>query len=89
MVGKIGLILLLLEAGVEIDVGQLQQTGTRALSIAGTGSTLPLVVGFAIATVASESWKGALAVSAAFSPTSLSVASTALGGGGMLDTPVR
>ncbi|CAB9509080.1 K(+) antiporter GerN [Seminavis robusta] len=88
LVGEIGLILLLLEAGVEIDVGQLKQTGTRAISIAGTGSLLPLLVGFGIATAAGESWKGALAVGAAFSPTSLGVASKALGSGGMLNTPV-
>ena len=86
--GEIGLILLLLEAGVEIDVGQLKQTGTRAISIACTGSILPLLVGFGIATAAGESWKGALAVGAAFSPTSLGVASSALGAGGMLNTPV-
>mmetsp|Transcript_2462 Transcript_2462/g.3596 ORF Transcript_2462/g.3596 Transcript_2462/m.3596 type:complete len:818 (-) Transcript_2462:69-2522(-) len=89
LVGEIGLILLLLEAGVEIDVGQLKETGTRAISIAVVGSCLPLAVGFAIATAAGvETWKGALAVGAAFSPTSLGVAAKALGAGGMLNTPV-
>lgn len=83
------MILLLLEAGVEIDVGQLKETGTRAISIAILGSCLPLAVGFAIATAAGvETWKGALAVGAAFSPTSLGVAAKALGAGGMLNTPV-
>eukprot|EP00984_Skeletonema_dohrnii_P031300 scaffold23608_cov72-Skeletonema_dohrnii-CCMP3373.AAC.2 len=90
LVGEIGLILLLLEAGVELDVAQLRETGTKALGIGVTGTILPLVVGMglAIASDANIGIKSALAVGASFSPTSLGVAASALKQGKMLDTPV-
>mmetsp|Transcript_12655 Transcript_12655/g.25292 ORF Transcript_12655/g.25292 Transcript_12655/m.25292 type:complete len:967 (+) Transcript_12655:195-3095(+) len=90
LVGEIGLILLLLEAGVELDVAQLRETGTKALGIGVTGTILPLVVGMglAIASDANMGIKSALAVGASFSPTSLGVAASALKQGKMLDTPV-
>lgn len=90
LVGEIGLIMLLLEAGVELDVAQLRETGARALGIGITGTILPLVIGMglAMASDTSISIKSALAVGAAFSPTSLGVAASALKAGKMLDTPV-
>lgn len=73
LVGEIGLIMLLLEAGVELDVAQLRETGTRALAIGCTGTILPLLVGMGLgmATGNGVSIKSALAVGASFSPTSL------------------
>ena len=80
LVGEIGLIMLLLEAGVELDVAQLRETGTRALAIGFTGTILPLLVGLglAMASGSETSIKSALAVGASFSPTSLGVAASAL-----------
>lgn len=82
--------MLLLEAGVELDVAQLRETGARALGIGVTGTILPLVVGMGLAIASSSSIgiKSALAVGASFSPTSLGVAASALKQGKMLDTPV-
>jgi hypothetical protein len=78
-----------LEAGIEIDVGQLKQTGVRALLIAFVGSIVPLLVGFGLVMGAGiDSWKAGLAVGGAFAPTSLGVAASALGSGGVLNTPV-
>jgi len=89
LVGEIGLIMLLLEAGVELDVAQLRETGTRALAIGLTGTLLPLLVGMGLAMASGmSSIKSALAVGASFSPTSLGVAASALKSGKMLDTPV-
>ena len=90
LVGEIGLIMLLLEAGVELDVAQLRETGARALGIGLTGTILPLAVGMGLALASSSSMgiKSALAVGASFSPTSLGVAASALKQGKMLDTPV-
>jgi len=90
LVGEIGLIMLLLEAGVELDVAQLRETGARALGIGITGTILPLAVGMglAIASDVNIGIKSALAVGASFSPTSLGVAASALKQGKMLDTPV-
>lgn len=82
--------MLLLEAGVELDVAQLRETGARALGIGVTGTILPLVVGMGLAMASSSNIgiKSALAVGASFSPTSLGVAASALKQGKMLDTPV-
>jgi Kef-type K+ transport system membrane component KefB len=84
--------MLLLEAGVELDVAQLRETGAKALCIGVTGTILPLVVGIGIGLVMASSSdigiKSALAVGASFSPTSLGVAASALKQGKMLDTPV-
>ena len=88
LIGEIGLIGLILEAGIELDVAQLKQTGTRALAIGFTGSLLPLLAGICIGKAAGEDFKGALAIGASFSPTSLGVAASALSSGGMLNTSV-
>ncbi len=88
LIGDIGLILLLLEAGIEIDVAQLKETGGRALAIACTGSVLPLLIGFGLAVAAGNNIRSAVAVGMVFSPTSLGVASNALSAGKMLNTPV-
>lgn len=88
LVGDIGLIMLLLEAGIEIDVAQLKETGVRAIGVACTGSILPLLVGFGLALANRCDINAAIAVGASFSPTSLGVASNALSSGRMLNTPV-
>ena len=79
LVGEIGLIMLLLEAGVELDVAQLRETGVRAVAIGVTGTVLPLCVGMGLGMASGAgSIKSALAVGASFSPTSLGVAASAL-----------
>ena len=88
LIGEIGLIALILEAGIELDVAQLKQTGTRALAIAVTGSMLPVGLGIGIAIATGRDVKAALAIGAAFAPTSLGVAASALSGGGMINTSV-
>jgi Kef-type K+ transport system membrane component KefB len=88
LVGEIGLIMLLLEAGVELDIAQLKETGTRAVAIGVTGTILPLLVGVGLASTTGASIKSAMAVGASFSPTSLGVAASALKAGKMIDTPV-
>ena len=47
--GDIGLVLLILEAGIDIDVVQLKLTGFRAFLMAITGTCVPLVIGFGVA----------------------------------------
>ena len=85
LVGEVGLIMLLLEAGVELDIAQLKETGTRAVAIGLTGTILPLLVGMGLATLTGASLKSAMAVGASFSPTSLGVAASALKAGKMAD----
>lgn len=88
LIGEIGLIGLLLEAGIEMDIGQLKETGLRAFAMAGTGAVIPLGVGIGLAVASGSSVRAAIAVGAAFAPTSLGVASNALNAGCVANTPV-
>ena len=83
LVGEIGLIALILEVGIELDVGQLRQTGTRAMAIAFIGSLLPVAVGMLMSYVFGNSLKAGLAVGAYLAPTSLGVAASALASGSL------
>jgi len=88
--GEFGLIFLILEAGIQIDVAQLKQTGTKAIAIAFVGSILSVWVGILAALFNDRDMglKGAFAVGASFAPTSLGVAASALSSGNMVNTPV-
>jgi Kef-type K+ transport system membrane component KefB len=88
LIGEIGLIGLLLEAGIEMDLAQLKQTGTRSFAMACTGATLPLGVGIGLAFAAGADVRAAIALGACFAPTSLGVASNALNAGNVANTPV-
>ena len=88
LVGEIGLIMLLLEAGIDIDIAQLKETGGRALAIACTGSVVPLVTGIGLSMASGTNLRTGIAVGACFSPTSLGVASNALQAGGISNTPI-
>jgi Kef-type K+ transport system membrane component KefB len=88
LIGQIGLIGLLLEAGVVMDVGQLKQSGLRAFFLASTGAFLPLIGGIGLGYALGVDLRSAIAVGASFSPTSLGVASNALAAGNVYNTPV-
>lgn len=88
LIGEIGLIALILQAGIELDVAQLRTTGTRAIAIALTGSLLPVGTGIAIGKAFGYSFKASLALGASFAPTSSGIVTSVLGGGGMLNTSV-
>lgn len=70
----------MLEAGVELDVAQLRETGFRAFVIAITGTVLPLVLGVGLVVASGQgfAFRSALAIGASFCPTSLGVAAAAL-----------
>eukprot|EP00814_Leptocylindrus_danicus_P006822 CAMPEP_0116007090 /NCGR_PEP_ID=MMETSP0321-20121206/2096_1 /TAXON_ID=163516 /ORGANISM="Leptocylindrus danicus var. danicus, Strain B650" /LENGTH=843 /DNA_ID=CAMNT_0003475727 /DNA_START=206 /DNA_END=2738 /DNA_ORIENTATION=+ len=82
--GDIGLILLVLEAGIDIDIAQLRVTGTRAVH----RIDLAARYGFGLARASGLDTDSALGVGACFSPTSLGVAVNALAPGKILNTPV-
>jgi Kef-type K+ transport system membrane component KefB len=86
MIGEIGLILLVVEAGLEVDLSVLQQIGTRGLVIGIIGSFVPLGIGFGIASSFGLSSTSALAVGACFAPTSMGVALVVLKSGNALNT---
>mmetsp|Transcript_23926 Transcript_23926/g.58474 ORF Transcript_23926/g.58474 Transcript_23926/m.58474 type:complete len:914 (+) Transcript_23926:152-2893(+) len=88
LTGNLGLIGLILESGISLDVDQLKEVGSRALLLAIVGSVLPLATGFGIGRWIGMSTKSAIAVGAAFAPSSLGVASNALSSGDVLNTPI-
>jgi len=89
LIGEIGLIMLLVGAGINTDVAQLKVSGVRAVLIASAGAFGALAVGMAISYgMGVKAWQSAMALGATFSPSSLAVASNALNTGNVLNTPV-
>mmetsp|Transcript_44623 Transcript_44623/g.45277 ORF Transcript_44623/g.45277 Transcript_44623/m.45277 type:complete len:797 (+) Transcript_44623:81-2471(+) len=89
LIGEIGLILLVIEAGIDIDLTVMKLVGTRGLIIAFVGSILPIAVGMFLAwLIRVGDTKAILASGAVFGPTSLGIALNVLKGGGVLNTPV-
>ena len=84
------LVLLVLEAGIDIDVTTLKLIGTRGMMIAIVGSVLPIGIGVALAFALSDSKDAieAIAAGATFGPTSLGIALNILRSGQVLNTPV-
>ena len=85
--GEIGLVLLVIEAGVDIDVTTLKLIGKRGVIIATLGSILPIVIGIAIAYALGADTKAAIAAGASFGPTSLGIAMNILKTGKIINTP--
>jgi len=88
LLGDLGLIMLLIEAGIELDVGLVKEAGIRPILIAVCGSVFAFVIGMGIAFAQGQPVKSAIAAGACFAPTSLGVAANALSGGKALNTPV-
>lgn len=88
------LILLVIEAGIDVDVSSLRLIGTRGVLIAFVGSLLPISIGIILAVIIQAGGKEpvnateCLAAGATFGPTSVGVALSLLRSGGLLNTPV-
>ena len=84
---KISLILLVIEAGIDIDLSTLQLIGTRGCLIAFFGSIIPIALGMLITfLLGMTDIKEIIAAGAVFGPTSLGIALNILRGGGILNT---
>lgn len=87
LLGELGLILLVIEAGIDIDLATLKLIGPRGLLIAMVGSVLPIALGMLIAWLLNVTdTKGIIASGACFGPTSLGIALNILRTGGILNT---
>lgn len=86
--GEIGLILLVIEAGVDINTTTLKLIGLRGVVIALIGSILPIVIGMVIALGLGEGTKEAFAAGACFGPTSLGIAMNILRTAQFINTPI-
>lgn len=89
MFGELGLILLVIEAGIDIDLSTLKLIGTRGCLIAFFGSILPIALGMLITwALGMTDIKEIIAAGAVFGPTSLGIALNILRSGGIVNTPV-
>jgi Kef-type K+ transport system membrane component KefB len=90
LLGQIGLILLVLEAGIDIDLETLRLTGVRGLVIAVVGSILPIAIGIllAMAINGTGDMKSVIATGATFGSSSLGIALNTLKTAGILNSPV-
>jgi len=91
LVGNFGLLGLMLESGIHLDVAQLRETGTRAVLMALCGTLLALLTGLGLGFIpgsGGSDFASSLAVGACFAPSSLGVAAAVLSSGEVLNTPI-
>jgi Kef-type K+ transport system membrane component KefB len=86
LAGELGLMLLVLEAGLDVDVNMLSKVGWRAVGIAVSGSVMPLAIGAGLATAVGLNWKAALVVGTVLAPTSVGIALNVLSSAQVLKT---
>jgi Kef-type K+ transport system membrane component KefB len=77
--GELGVILLLLEVGMHMDLRELRAVGRSALMVAVIGVVLPFITGFAIAEVFNFSTNQALFISASLAATSVGITARVFG----------
>ena len=74
LVGSFGLIGLILNSGIDLDIAQLRETGTRAVMIAVSGTILALSTGIGVSyLVSADTIQSAFSIGAAFAPSSWGV----------------
>jgi len=79
VLGNLGLVLLITQAGLEMDYDTLRLVGLRGVAIAVAGTILPVSIGTAIAFRFLNDWKSALSAGCSFGPTSAGIAMNVLG----------
>ena len=73
VLGEIGVILLLLQVGLEMNLGELGAVGRSSLTVAVIGVVVPMATGFAVAEAFSYSDNTALFLGAALAATSVGI----------------
>jgi Kef-type K+ transport system membrane component KefB len=79
LLGEIGVILLLLQVGLEMDLTELGRVGRSALLVAIIGVALPFAAGFGVASAFGETGKIALFIGATLTATSVGITARVLG----------
>ena len=85
--GEIGVILLLVEVGMEMDVGELRKVGRSSLAVATIGVVAPMAVGYGAMLGLGFSSNTALFVGAALTATSVGITARVFGDLRALATP--
>ena len=88
VIGEIGLVMLVVEAGLDVDVGLLKLIGPPALGVAIMGSIFPISMGIIVSyLVFAQDLATSIAIGACFGPTSMGIALNVLKGAKLLNTP--
>lgn len=77
--GELGVILLLLDVGLEMDIGELRKVGRASLLVAVIGVVIPMVTGIGAMRLMGESGDTALFVGAALTATSVGITARVFG----------
>jgi len=88
MLGECGLILLVIEAGIEVDLEVLKLIGTRGVAVAVFGSIVPVSIGFGLGQALGFEIVESLAMGACLAPTSVGIALDVLKRGNVLNTNI-
>ena len=72
--GEVGLMLLVLEAGLDVDLQMLRVIGVRGVAVALVGTLCPLTLAFVIALMIGLEARTAFAMGVALAPTSMGIA---------------
>ncbi|KAL3928003.1 MAG: hypothetical protein SGBAC_012841 [Bacillariaceae sp.] len=87
--GHIGLILLIAQAGLEMDLDILKKIGVRGFIIAVVGSILPISIGMLLSwAVLNQTGATAIAMGCCFGPTSAGIAINVLSQCSVLESPL-
>jgi Kef-type K+ transport system membrane component KefB/predicted amino acid-binding ACT domain protein len=79
VLGQLGVILLLLEVGLEMDLTELMAVGRASLLVASTGVVVPMALGFALAVAFGQDANTSLFVGAALTATSVGITARVFG----------
>ena len=79
VLGELGVILLLLDVGLEMDLGELAAVGRAAISVATVGVVAPMAAGAGVALALGLNGKEALFVGAALTATSVGITARVFG----------
>ena len=79
MLAEIGVLLLLLQVGMEMDLGELRKVGSASLSVAVIGVVIPFASGMAVALAFGESTNTAIFIGAALTATSVGITARVFG----------
>src|SRR5688572_6580978 len=77
--GEIGVILLLLEVGMEMDLGELSKVGRASLLVAIVGVVAPMVMGLGVMQLLGEDFNTSLFIGAALTATSVGITARVFG----------
>src|SRR5262245_38884366 len=77
--GELGVVLLLLEVGMEMDLGELGKVGRTSLFVASVGVVAPLVLGVGAASAVGFDFNTSLFVAAALTATSVGITARVFG----------